>query len=367
MKMNVLSLVTLALGFIERAAAHPGMRRVLEDLSSIAKRQASSVAATELIGDLATLPDSALSPPGAAIKSILLGSGTAEDLSTTYTAPGQLGSSKCRNDTCCVWKYVADTMASAFKDSSGQCTELARQAIRMGFHDAGTWSKSEGGGGANGAIVLAGDWTRSENRGLEDIAVQMSVWYAQYHPYGAGMADLVQMGATVAAVTCPLGPRVRSFVGRPDSSAPDPEGRLPEVTDSAEELVALFADKTISLGELIALVGAHTVSRQRFVDPSKAGAPQDTSPGVWDVSFYNETISTPPPPGVFVFQSDLALARYPASEGFWSAFSNPANDQAAWAASYATAYVHLSVLGVEHINNLTECTGVLPLRNTQAP
>ncbi|KAK4234417.1 versatile peroxidase VPL1 [Achaetomium macrosporum] len=367
MEMKTSTLVTLVLGFLGSAGAYPGMHQALRELSSLAARQTSSIAATELIGDLATLPESALTHTGVAIKNILLGSGTAEDLSTTYTAPGPLGGSTCRNDTCCVWKYVADDMAQTFRDSSGECNELARQAIRLGFHDAGTWSKSGGGGGATGAIILAGDWTRKENRGLEDIATQMSLWYALYHPYGAGMADLIQMGATVAAVTCPLGPRVRSFVGRPDSFVSSPEGRLPNVTDSAEKLVALFADKTISLGELIALIGAHTVSRQRFVDPSKAGAPQDTSPGVWDVSFYTEAVSVPPPPGVFVFQSDLALSRYPGSQGFWSAFSNPANDQASWAVSYATAYVHLSVLGVEHINDLTECTGVLPLRNTLAP
>jgi hypothetical protein len=338
MEMKVLLLITLALGSIDSAGAYPGMHRVIEDLSSIAKRQ-TTVAATEFIGDLTTLPESELTPAVIAIKDILLGGGTGQDLSTIYTPPGPLGTSECRNDTCCVWKYVADDMASAFRDSSGQCNELARQAIRIGFHDAGTWSKSGGGGGANGAIILAGEWTRRENRGLEDIAIQLSAWYAKYHPHGAGMADLIQMGATVAAVTCPLGPRVRSFVGRPDSATPAPEGRLPDVTDSAEKLIALFADKTISLRELIALVGAHTVSRQRFVDPSKAGAPQDTSPGVWDVTFYTETASTPPPSGVFVFQSDLALARYPASQGFWSAFSNPANDQAVWAAVSYSVFV----------------------------
>jgi hypothetical protein len=32
---------------------------------------------------------------------------------------------------------------------------------------------------------------------------------------------------------------------------------------------------------------------------------------------------------------------------------------------YAAAYVRMSLLGVEHINDLEECTGVLPLRITE--
>lgn len=131
-------------------------------------------------------------------------------------------------------------------------------------------------------------------------------------------------------MTCPLGPRVRSFVGRRNSVVPAPEGRLPRVTDSAEELVALFADKTIRVGELVALVGAHTTSRQRFVDPSRAGEPQDTTPGVWDVVFYKETISRRPPPCVFRFQSDLALAHYPPANDYWTAFADPGHGPAAW-------------------------------------
>jgi hypothetical protein len=49
------------------------------------------------------------------------------------------------------------------------------------------------------------------------------------------------------------------------------------------------------------------------------------------VSWYNETISEPPPPGVFRFPSDLALSQYPGAQEFWSVFSNSADDQTAWA------------------------------------
>jgi hypothetical protein len=158
------------------------MAKALAGLSSLAQRQ--TISETELLADLKTLPDDALSPAGWTIKNILLNNRAAvlpQDLNTVYTAPGPLGSPECRSDTCCVWKYIADAMAAAFRGSGGgECNELARQAVRLGFHDAGTWSKTEGGGGADGSIILAaGEMARSDNRGLETIAGQMMAWYVE--------------------------------------------------------------------------------------------------------------------------------------------------------------------------------------------
>jgi hypothetical protein len=321
----------LAVGLSGTSWAYPGMGKTLEDLSSLAKRQ--TLSQPELLADLAILDDDDLSPAGWTIKQVLLGNRTAvrpHNPNTVYTPPGPLGSRVCRRDTCCLWKYVADDMAQAFLEPSGECNDLARQAVRLGFHDAGSWSKSAESGGADGSIILAGEWMRDENLGLERIAGYMQLWYDKWNPYGAGMADLIQMASNVAAVSCPLGPRVRSFVGRPDSSDPEPEGLLPGVNADAASLVALFEDKTIVLRDLIALIGAHTTSIQRFVDPAMAGAPQDTTPGVWDASWYNETLDETSPPQVFRFESDLALARYPRAQQFWKAFENPANEQSAW-------------------------------------
>jgi hypothetical protein len=39
-------------------------------------------------------------------------------------------------------------MTSYFKDNTtGQCTGLARAAVRAGFHDAGTWSAAKAANG----------------------------------------------------------------------------------------------------------------------------------------------------------------------------------------------------------------------------
>ncbi|KAK3292544.1 heme peroxidase [Chaetomium fimeti] len=369
MKLNTLCLLTLALSSLEPTSAYPGLAQALTNLPTLPKRQTVT-----LLADLQTLPDTALSPAGLTIKNILLHNRAAtspQDLTTVYTPPGPLDSAACRASTCCVWKHVADTMAAAFLNpSTSHCNSLARQAVRLGFHDAGTWSQSGGsggGGGADGSIILApAELERTENRGFVDgIAPQMRAWYDSWHDaYGVGMADLVQMGATVASAACPLGPRVRAFVGRNDSAVAAPEGRLPPPESrDAEALVALFADKTIGVRELVALVGAHTASRQRFVDEVLSGLPQDSTPGVWDAVFYNETASEDPPLGVFRLPSDQALSRYPATQESWKVFADSVGGQTVWNDDYAAAYVRLSVLGVEHINDLTECTGVLPLHS----
>ncbi|KAL2171265.1 hypothetical protein VTG60DRAFT_3371 [Thermothelomyces hinnuleus] len=360
MKIRYVFLLFLAL-------ASPGVSRTLLGMNKSPAGEISPAATKrqtgELLADLRTLPDAALSPAGWTIKNILLGNRAAvspQDLTTVYTAPGPIDSSECRRETCCMWKYIADAMATSFRDGAGRCNELARQAVRLGFHDAGTWSKSAGGGGADGSVLLApSELARDDNRGLEVVAAQMAAWYAEWQPRGAGMADLIQMGAAVAAASCPLGPRAHAFVGRNDSATPAPPDRLPSADNSdAAALAALFADKTLSLGELVALVGAHTASVQRFFDPLAAGSPQDSTPGVWDTLYYNQTASSDPPQGVFRFPSDLALSQYAPARELWQTF---ANGQAVWNDHYAAAYVRLSVLGVEHINDLTECTGVLPL------
>ncbi|KAH7394481.1 heme peroxidase, partial [Pyrenochaeta sp. MPI-SDFR-AT-0127] len=240
-----------------------------------------------------------------------------------------------------------------------QCNTLARQSIRMGFHDAGTWSAKlaaagQNNGGADGSLVLHGEMTRSENFGMEG-----AVGLAQqlYDKYNVSMADLIQYMSTHATVTCPLGPRVRTYVGRKDATSAAPEGLLPNVHAPAEELIALFADKTISAHDLTALMGAHSTSTQKGVDSSKAGYPQDSTPGVWDVKYYNETLEGNENDCIFKLESDVKLSKHPAMASEWQKF---VGDQHHWNEDYARAYLRLSLLGVKNINDLKECTMTLP-------
>ncbi|KAK0751784.1 heme peroxidase, partial [Schizothecium vesticola] len=313
----------------------------------------------ELIGDLAHLSPVDLTPVGARVRNILLGYESAESDEINYSVP-PLNSGPCAQDTCCVWWYIVDEMVRLFSSPSGRCTNPARGAIRLGFHDAAGWSKSRGkGGGADGSIVLAPEEReRPLNKGLQEIIKRVEGWHQRWGGYGISMADLIQMAATVGTVVCPLGPRIRTFVGRRDNNVPAPDGLLPSVNFDADRLINLFLDKTIQPHGLAALLGAHSVSQQRFVDPARTGDPQDSTPGVLDTTFYGETFGHAPP-RVFKFQSDIILSEdprvYPAFRGFVGE-----QGQGPWRAAFAREFVRVSLLGVHNINNLTDCTWVLP-------
>lgn len=90
-------------------------------------------------------------------------------------------------------------------------------------------------------------------------------------------------------------------------------------------MIALFEDKTFDAHSLAALLGAHSTSRQFNFDTKRSGAPQDSTPGVWDVNFYNETIQTKPRKQLVILPSDVALAKHPKISDEWNSFINDQN------------------------------------------
>lgn len=355
MKFSAVITSVALTSFLQPTLAYPGMANVISEIKARQTTNNDGDSNPEMIGDLATIGP--VTPVGQSIYNILMGTESAETTQAGYIPP-LIGSKACKQDTCCVWAYISAELVFAFKGPTGRCNKNARAAIRLGFHDAGTWSKTSNGGGADGSIALSGtEINKSENNGLQDIIGKMITWQKRY---GVGMADLIQFAAIHAVVTCPLGPRIRFFVGRKDSKTANPDGLLPGVNDSADKLIQLFQDKTITPHELAALLGAHTTSQQFFVDPSQAGAPQDSTPGVWDVRFYNQTTSNQVPKKVFRLASDVVLANDPRIKDEWTSFADPTSGQKHWNEDYATSYTRLSLLGVNNINNLTECSKVLP-------
>ncbi|KAF1983731.1 class II peroxidase [Aulographum hederae CBS 113979] len=250
-----------------------------------------------------------------------------------------------------VWQQVAKELSTSMV-SDGQCNDMARGAIRAAFHDCGTWDMTQGTtGGCDGSLYLAKEYTREENRGLQDIVPKIG---ALAEKYKVGVADMIQFAGASAVKLCPGGPTVRTMVGRKDSSTPNPEGNLPNVHAPGDDLVALFNKKGISAVELAALVGAHTASKQNLVDPAKAGAPQDTTPGKWDVEFYSQTLDKTAP---FTFPSDQQISMQRESG---PAFKSFARNQFGWTAAFSGAMTHLSLLGVASPEKLTDCTTSLP-------
>lgn len=256
-----------------------------------------------------------------------------------------------------VWANISSDLTTQFLGSDGLCTDDARAAIRAAFHDAGTYSlklAAEGrvGGGADGSLILAKEYNRTESQGLVDISTKLHALALQYH---VGVADTIQFAAAHAIVTCPGGPRVPTFVGRKDSSKPSPDGLLPGF-DSPDELIALFKDKGFNEVDLAALVGVHTVSKQFFEEPSQAGASQDNSAGLWDVEFYAEQFVSAQ--GTYHLKSLQNLSVNPfMSQQFRTFIINP--DQ--WNVQFTDAMTRLSVLGVPGgTTNLVDCTDTLP-------
>ncbi|KAH9883174.1 hypothetical protein J1614_000030 [Plenodomus biglobosus] len=339
------------------------MGNQMTEMRRLAAKQ-SRQASKELIGDLKTLADSKLTSIGRDIKAIILDQKSAESNTIDSSIPaGNIGSAACKADACCHWKWLAYEMTAKFNGTSGRCTKFARQAVRLGFHDAGVWSKTSGYGGADGSILLSNEMSRTDNNGLQAIADQTNKWYTKYNQYGMSMADIIQFGANVATVVCPLGPRIRSFVGRKDNSKAGPTGLLPGEKDSADTLLKLFAAKTIDAHDLVALVGAHTTSQQHFVNTARDGDPQDTTPGIWDIAFYPQTTADPPV-RVLKFQSDINLSKDSRTKAEWAEFSDRNLGQNHWNEDYAKAYTRLSLLGVNNINDLKECTKVMPAART---
>ncbi|KAF7554706.1 hypothetical protein G7Z17_g2741 [Cylindrodendrum hubeiense] len=364
MKFTTILATALAAVPLPGTMAHPKMQEKIEELSARAYNY-DDFDSNQILGDLRYLNWWQLSRSGSDIKRILQGTGNPQNRDKYWGVP-RLQSSWCKRDTCCVWKYIADDLEVLFRGDSGRCSKWARFAIRMGFHDAATWTlaNENAGGGADGSIILGGELTRRENGGIAAMGTKYQEIYQKYHDtYGftdITYADLIQMGANVATVVCPLGPRVRSWVGRKDSSTPSPSGLLPSAFSDADTLIQLFMAKTIGPDGLIALLGAHTTSQQNFVNASRAGDPQDSTPGVWDVLYYQQTLGkAATPERVFMFPSDINLSKHPRTSPAFQAFAAPGG-QGLWNDDYAREYIRLSLLGVNNINKLTECTKVLP-------
>lgn len=354
--MKLSSILAGAIATASTANAYPGLDDMLAKISNVSPKQSTS-----LIGDLEHLPKNKLSKTGKAIHDILIGTSHGQDTWTRYWQVPPQDSLACARDTCCIWKHIGEEMRTAMTGTAGRCNSLARGAIRLGFHDAGGYSRKTGPyGGADGSLVLANECeTRIANRGLGEICAQMRIWHTKYQKYSITMADLIQFGSNVGTVVCPLGPRVRSFIGRKDNHTAAPDGNLPKPRASADEIISMFADKSISPQGIVALLGAHTTSQQRFVYPNRTGDPQDSTPGVWDTRYFRETMESNPPQRVVKFPSDVNMANDPRTRGLFKYYGGMLG-QFAWNEAYAREYVRLSLLGVHNINQLTECTKSLP-------
>jgi hypothetical protein len=130
------SAITTLMVVLPSAFAYPGMKSLASDIRKRVAQADGNVdgdAPSELLGDLNT---GITTPIGQTIANILTGVESGQSSTAGYTPP-LLGTAACKKDTCCVWSYISVVLSAAFLGPTGRCNSLARQAIRLGFHDAG--------------------------------------------------------------------------------------------------------------------------------------------------------------------------------------------------------------------------------------
>ena len=102
-------------------------------------------------------------------------------------------------------------------------------------------------------------------------------------------------------------------------------------------------------------LGAHSTSNQFNFNTARSGAPQDSTPGVWDVKYYSETLN--PPQSVVVLPSDSKLAKF---GNVGKEFSGFVNNQGKWNGKFADAMARMELFGSSGTSGLVDCTGALP-------
>jgi hypothetical protein len=240
------------------------------------------------------------------------------------------------------------------------------------FHDAIGFSNSDPsfGTGADGSIFIFGttEIGYANNLGIAD-AFNLEVPFINKH--NISVADFLHFAGAVSISLCP-GTAQQSFMfGRVDAKAPAPDGTVPPPTQPVEGILARMADAGFSPAEVVALLASHSIAGADDVDPTEAGLPFDSTPGVFDTQFFVETqlrgTSFPgssgnagetesPLPGEMRLLSDSNFARDSATSCAWQA---NVNSQAHMAATFEAAIAKLQVLG-QDVSKMVDCSDVIP-------
>ncbi|KAJ6577846.1 heme peroxidase [Mycena capillaripes] len=264
-----------------------------------------------------------------------------------------------KNPQCKPWYGIRDDiMRNIYR---GRCNDLARAAVRLAFHDAGPYSNAlKAAGKTNGAadgslLVSAAEQSRPENNGLQNITAALKDLPQKYN---VSPGDVLHLAGTLAVLACPGGPVINTYIGRkaPAANYIAPDGLLPNPNSPVPVLLNRFADMGFSTRELMALMGAHSTAKQRFVDTTRANQPMDSTVEIWDVRYYSEMQSPTAAPGTYRLNSDVNFAHNTTTQQDFNRFVGKQND---WGREYAAAHEKMSLLGLDK-NTLTDCTEIMP-------
>ncbi|KAL1514916.1 hypothetical protein AB1Y20_003996 [Prymnesium parvum] len=224
--------------------------------------------------------------------------------------------------------------------------------IRLAWHDAGTYNSTDGKYGPRGSMRFEPEASNPSNNGLDRARallepVKKALPLISY-------ADLWQLAAVVS-IEMMGGPRVPFRVGRVDATSAEecaPRGMLPDAHGNAAHLRKVFYRMGFNDGEIVALVGAHTVGH---CHPQFSGfnGPWTVNTLSFDNQYYKDLVGKHWAPdgnvlksssndGTIMLDADLELATDPTFSTWTRAF---ANDQRLFFSSFASAFQKLGELG----------------------
>ncbi|KAF8881777.1 manganese peroxidase 3 [Infundibulicybe gibba] len=274
------------------------------------------------------------------------------------------------NAACCaLFPILEDIQTNLF--DGGECGEEVHESLRLTFHDAIGFSRTKGGGGADGSIVVFSDIETAfhANGGIDGI-VEVQKPFIAAHTLTPG--DFIQFAGAIGVSNCPGAPRLDFLMGRPAPKAASPDLLVPEPFDATTKILERFADAGFSSNEVVALLASHTIAAADLIDPTIPGTPFDSTPGLFDTQVFIEVqlkgVAFPGPNttegglmsplgGETRLQSDFEIARDPRTACEWQSF---VNNQAKMQTDFKAAMRKLSLLG-QNENRMIDCSEVIPV------
>lgn len=184
-------------------------------------------------------------------------------------------------------KAIADILDAENYDDGSYAPVL----VRLAWHSAGTYDKSTGKGGSNGAAMrFDPEASHGANAGL-GVARSLLEPIKKRFPW-ISYADLYTL-AGVVAIEETGGPKIEWSPGRTDfadGSLSAKDTRLPDASQGAKHLRAVFSD---GMGfddrEIVALSGAHSLGRCH-TDRSGFDGPWTRAPTTFSSLYYQELV-----------------------------------------------------------------------------
>jgi len=255
---------------------------------------------------------------------------------------------------------------------TNECGDAAHGALRLVFHDAIGIDPVAGGGGADGSIITFNETELAfpANDGLDDVLALVGPFSDKYKDQ-LSPGDFIQFAGALSLASCPGAPQVEFAFGRPQPTAASPPNLVPEPFDSVTSILARFASVGFAPHEVVALLSSHSIAGADTVDPNLVGVPFDSTPAVFDTTFFIEVLlkgfNLPgvagnqgevetAVQGTLRLQSDSLIARDSRTACDWQ---HLVNNQPEMKKNFGAALFKLSLLGQKK-SALTDCSLIIP-------